>query len=349
MRKLSSLLLSFPLAAGTSPIALDEAQAEHAKMSAEMGAFYKSQFAPFAAGATSPGDANVPGAESKESVASQQSKIASEMGKFYASQFAPFGVVAQIEKQQAAPQVLLATSPPEKSEVPPKAASACQVAEECKTLDELQTWYDARLDTIKKYVPKDYSHFAKSSLNSDYKKNKLRIEQGSEVTSTGQPEDFPVAFASLMDTLKERSQTQPASDDFPSDVQNSFDSIVDRIRNGINSAADKVKQKSSDSAEKADEIADNMKQRAAEVAQRIKEEKAKEGTQKQKPSNDNLLESPIAATPSSRSWVFSSLTLLLPLGLVASLGALLARHRRQEVTACPPNDDDLLTVYHMQP
>lgn len=348
MRKLSSLLLSFPLAAGTNPIALDEAQAEHAKMSAEMGAFYKSQFAPFAVGATLPGDANVPGGESKESVASQQSKIASEMGKFYASQFAPFGVVAQIEKQQAAPQVLLATSPPEKSEVP-KAASTCQVAEECKTLDELQTWYDARLDTIKKYVPKDYSHFAKSSLNSDYKKNKVRIEQGSEVTSTGQPEDVPVAFASLMDTLKERSQTQPASDDFPSDVQNTFDSIVDRIKNDINSAADKVKQKSSDSAVKADEIADNMKKRAAEVAQRIKEEKAKEGTQKQKPSNDNLLESPIAATSSSRSWVFSSLTLLLPLGLVASLGALLARHQRQEVTACPPNDDDLLAVYHMQP
>merc|ERR1740138_1187775 len=76
----------------------------------------------------------------------------------------------------ATPEMLLEVVPSPEEEGT-TAAPVPQLATDCKTKDELDAWFKAQSDNLKKFVPKAYQHFPLDSLKKEYDANLQRIEQ----------------------------------------------------------------------------------------------------------------------------------------------------------------------------
>eukprot|EP00933_Yihiella_yeosuensis_P053739 TRINITY_DN52031_c0_g1_i1.p1 TRINITY_DN52031_c0_g1~~TRINITY_DN52031_c0_g1_i1.p1 ORF type:complete len:409 (-),score=136.90 TRINITY_DN52031_c0_g1_i1:302-1528(-) len=357
---------SSPAAAQAATNAMEKQRA------ASMGAFYKAQYTP-------PGMmmAGVGGATQAD-VQSQQANMAAKMGQFYASQFAPPGVSNQVAAQQAAmsatidaqnkaiaaaaaeanlakaqaqtsPQVLAA--PGGASPEDPTKPAVPRMAEDCHTLEELKAWYKNRLNSINKYVPGAYSHFADDSLKSEYEKNKKRIEGGGDETS-GSGDSTPPKVTPLMMDASTANSAQGWSfgglaDRFKSGVAGATSSVS----SGADAAAKKVNEDAQSAQEQADEIADRIKERVAEVSQRIKEQQ--EAEQKGAPSARSRMKQQKSATPEMLAsladeppaTVTGKALYMLPAAL--SIGAVVMWARRQALVAWQA--DEANSVYHMQP
>eukprot|EP00931_Biecheleriopsis_adriatica_P001088 TRINITY_DN1012_c0_g1_i1.p1 TRINITY_DN1012_c0_g1~~TRINITY_DN1012_c0_g1_i1.p1 ORF type:complete len:467 (-),score=137.14 TRINITY_DN1012_c0_g1_i1:59-1369(-) len=270
-----------------------EVQAQQAKVADQMGKFYRSQYAP--AGTPAYG------------ASSSGAQTAADMGKFYRSQYAPPGIEAQVAAQQAqqkatadaapqaqqkatadaAPQALLAEAATTTSKPIPA------TAEDCKTMDELDAWYKARKDTVMKYVPKDYNHFALDSLKREYTTNAARIRGESKAPAPApapaealSTEDTtgPLALEARMNTDKKASVSAQDMSDWQRKVaeamkkaqektngamdkaSSSVDKAADAWKQQVDKASETVQQKANDAADKVDKASETVQQKANDAA-----------------------------------------------------------------------------------
>jgi len=255
----------------------------------QMGDFYKSQYA-------APYTAGIPAAGQGDTQAQQQ-KIAADMGKLYRSQFAPAGVEAQVEAQQkaqqktaskvdqpsidATPETLLAVGP-SPAEEGTTAAPVPQSATDCKTKDELDAWFKAQSDNLKKFVPKAYQQYPLGSLKTEYDTNLKRIE--APPTEAPIAPDAPLKDSDIFDTKplalesKDGASLRKAVDEAQKKAQgkvdsavdkatNKFGDLADRFKHGFDSAAHKVRSKTDSVFDEAQQKlqAEAQKQQSPEV------------------------------------------------------------------------------------
>eukprot|EP00442_Polarella_glacialis_P047944 CAMPEP_0115091074 /NCGR_PEP_ID=MMETSP0227-20121206/25864_1 /TAXON_ID=89957 /ORGANISM="Polarella glacialis, Strain CCMP 1383" /LENGTH=371 /DNA_ID=CAMNT_0002482453 /DNA_START=73 /DNA_END=1188 /DNA_ORIENTATION=+ len=370
MRVAARVLLA-PLVAATlaaasevGPAATSQAdvQAQQAKLADEMGKYYKSQYAPMApAGGQVTTGSGAMGDQS--AVNAQQSKMEADMGKFYAGQFAPPGVAAKVAKQQAAqaaaqapqasadpaasspnPEVALAAESPAPADAKP---AVPRMAEDCKTMDELNVWYKARLDTLDKYVPKDYQHFAQASLKGEYDTNEKRIEEGPEPepldgSSGTSHKDHPTLSPLLLEA--EDDDSLPALPDLAGDVDSAADSLKNKVETAreafkkrMDGANDKAAAKADDAADRASAMADKVQRDADKIMKRLRQEQSQKANKATGDASPQLL-----AASAPTSYHVLHLALGLPVLASAVFAGLWLRNRRAKAS------QEVMSVYHFQ-
>jgi len=308
-------------------------------------------------------------------VQAQQAQLANEMGKFYRSQFVPPGMEQQIAaqqaaqaQQQAAQQAPPAQAPKEKhaKESKPEVflaetgatattAPVPMKAENCTTMDELKAWYKARIDTLKKYVPKAYQSYASKSIESEYDTNKKRIE-GDKTSEEKKPaakgplmflEDKADEKADKADEVANKAgdkadaaaakmrQWKGEVKDALKKAETKADGFVDEVssalKKGFDSATSAVDRKANSGADQADKMAQDVKQRIQEIRKQMAEQQKKDAEKKTAKDDAQPTTFLEAAPPRA----------LFMLPLLAMGGAAFYLHKRRA-------DDELVSVYHMQ-
>lgn len=151
------------------------------KLAENLQKYYSSQYVPHGVSFQGGGAGGVDQAE----VQRREAKQAEKIGNYYAGLYAPKSTGANggepffaAKETEAAEPATLEGSPEEMllTQGPAEPATP-QSAEKCHTIKDLNTWRDAQLKVLDKYVPKEYQHFANSGIVSQYKTNCARIKK----------------------------------------------------------------------------------------------------------------------------------------------------------------------------
>lgn len=161
-----------------------------AQKAEQMQRKWASDFLP--GGVSLEGQSNGPGANQKQ-MQKDQAERAAEIGRQFANQYAPAGVAGKIGSQFSAQQAKPAAGQPQSLEAvsaePGEGGkpSAPESAADCHTVAELNAWRKAQTAQITKFIPKEYNHWALSSVEGQYKKNLARIHKELEAAKSTQP------------------------------------------------------------------------------------------------------------------------------------------------------------------
>ncbi|CAK9036425.1 unnamed protein product [Durusdinium trenchii] len=335
-------------------------------LSNQMGAYYRSMYAPVPAmqpgaagvapqpaasgvgamGGMGFGGAYAPMGTQVGQVQASQAQLANQLGGMYRSQYVTPDVEAQIRAQQAAQAAQQAAQAQQaekeaKGSKGAKGAKGAEVllaaapateaptpmdAKDCTTMDQLDAWLKARSDSLKKYVPKDYQSYAMKSVESEYNSNKERIEDAKKGGSGSKPVTGPLLLAE-----NEGKDPESMIDQFKKEVADKTKDVEGTANSWVDEVSQAVKgafDKAADAVEgSADKTADKVKQKVEDIKEKQKHEKH----DKKEDDPEVLLAQEKGTSP---------VLFLVPcLALGAAAGVYLRRRA---------SDDELVSVYHMQ-
>eukprot|EP00930_Biecheleria_cincta_P056744 TRINITY_DN42802_c0_g1_i1.p1 TRINITY_DN42802_c0_g1~~TRINITY_DN42802_c0_g1_i1.p1 ORF type:complete len:398 (-),score=86.42 TRINITY_DN42802_c0_g1_i1:221-1414(-) len=262
-----------------------DTQLQQAKLANDLGNFYRQQYAPpgvsmGGAASMQPASVTMYGvAGMQPTTQAQEAKRAFDIGSFYRSQYVPATVEAQIQaqqaqqtglqqgslpqtppsmqatisEQQATPPTLLAGAPQQSSMAGPAPAATPHLAEDCTDLTQLKAWYDDKISSIQKYVPKDYQHFSIDTIKKDYEANIKRLKA---LPAKQDPAAIDPALLA----------TAPTGFD---SFRKSFKQKVAGWTQGVHAKSDHTADKVAQAAEKAQGKADRFADDAAKAAKII--------------------------------------------------------------------------------